>query len=150
MTALSAVCVQLCHCQGQCRSLQAVNGALSPQLSSSSHPLLQALLPGWGIAVVRVIFRIYPSSLSLRVVHILPHSSPLQTPARCPHGSNFPCRGQITAPSSDTAPGSSTGESCLIPGKEEQRSPRPARGTHSEGGDTSAFISVNGLWLLQQ
>lgn len=111
------------------------------------------LLPGWGIAVVRVFFRMplcYPSILSLRMVHILPHSSPLQTPTHCSHRSNFPCFGQITAPSPETAHGSSTGESCLFPGKEEQRSPRPARGTRSEGGDTSAFISVNGLWLLQQ
>lgn len=32
----------------------------------------------------------------------------------------------------------------------QRRSPRPAQGTRSEGGDTSSFVSVNGLWLLQQ
>lgn len=32
----------------------------------------------------------------------------------------------------------------------QRRSPRPAWGTRSEGGDASSFVSVNGLWLLQQ
>lgn len=55
-------------------------GTLSPQISSSFHPLPQALLAGWGIAVARVFFRMllfFPSILSLRMVCILPHSNPL-------------------------------------------------------------------------
>lgn len=32
----------------------------------------------------------------------------------------------------------------------QRRSPRPVRGTYSRGGDASSFVSVNGLWLLQQ
>lgn len=74
-----------------------MNDALSPQISSSSHPLPQALLPGWGNAVVlRVFFRtllFFPSTLSLRMVHILPHTAPSIHQHAVPMGAISPALG---------------------------------------------------------
>lgn len=70
-----------------------MKGALSPQLSSSSHPLL----PGWGIAVVRVFFRMllfYPFILSLRMVQILPTAAPSRHQYTVPMGAISPAVGK--------------------------------------------------------
>lgn len=94
-----------------------------------------------GRVFVRMLL-LYPASPSHRMEHVpsppaalsLGSASLLQPPTCSSHGSNFPCCGQIEAPSSSAAaPDSNTGESCSSPGWKTAEEPKASAGYPQRG-----------------